>query len=75
MSRASRDRDDAVKQVEEKYKVGDRLMCRKNGKTYQMGSKHSGGRFWMLCEDDNEKGLVEARVIVREFSGLMTEVR
>lgn len=68
MNRSSRDKADAVQQVQDRFKAGDRLMCRKNGKTYQMGTKRGTFEFWMLCEDDNQRGVVDARVIVREFT-------
>jgi hypothetical protein len=71
MSRASKDRAEAVSQVEEKFKAGDRLMCRRNGKTYQMGTKQGHDGFWMLCEDDSQRGVVDARVILREFTKMV----
>jgi hypothetical protein len=55
-------------QVSEKFKEGDRLMCRRNGKTYLLGVSDGRGSFWMLCEDDSQKGKVEARMILREFT-------
>jgi hypothetical protein len=71
MSKASKDRVEAMEQVAEKFMEGDRLMCRKNGKTYQMGVKANRDSYWMLCEDDAKKGTVEARVILREFTKMV----
>jgi hypothetical protein len=68
MSRVSKDRAEALAQVAEKFKEGDRLMCRRNGKTYQLGVSDGRERYWMLCEDDSQKGKVEARMILREFT-------
>ncbi len=74
MSKASKDRSEAMAQVAEKYKEGDRLMCRRNGKTYQLGVKASVDSYWMFCEDDAQKGKVEARLILREFSQLVVKL-
>jgi hypothetical protein len=68
MSRASKDRAEALALVADKFKEGDRLMCRRNGKTYQLGVSDGRESYWMLCEDDSQKGKVEARVILREFT-------
>jgi len=68
MSKTSKDRVEAMAQVAERFNEGDRLMCRRNGKTYQIGVKAGKDSFWMFCEDDSQKGTVEARVILREFT-------
>lgn len=73
MSKASKDRVEAMAQVAEKFKENDRLMCRRNGKTYQMGVRAGVDSFWMFCEDDSRKGKVEARVILREFTKMETK--
>ena len=46
---------------------GMRLRHRLNGKTYQMGVKHGLSGFWMLCEQDGKKGVVDARIILDDF--------
>lgn len=56
-----------VREVEQLFPIGTRLYCPRNDKHYQIGTKHSHGRFWMLCEDDAERGLVAANLIMAEF--------
>lgn len=56
-----------IHEVEQTFPLGTRLYCPRNGKHYQIGTKHSQGRFWMLCEDDKERGLVPATLIMAEF--------
>jgi hypothetical protein len=73
VSKASKDRVEAIAEVAEKFKEGDRLFCRRNGKTYQMGLKAGVDGYWMLCEDDSQKGKVEARILLREFTKMETK--
>lgn len=46
---------------------GTRMLCRTNGKTYQLGAKHGLSQFWMLEEGDPQKGLVNATTILQHF--------
>ncbi len=56
-----------VSEVEKAFPAGTRLVCTKNGKTYQIGTKHGRSDYWMFCETDNQRGLVGAMTIMREF--------
>lgn len=50
--------------------AGTRMLCRTNGKTYQLGAKHGMAQFWMLQEGNPEKGLVHAATIIQHFEVL-----
>lgn len=56
--------------VERLYKPGDRLVCSKNRKTYQMGLRagKTSPEFWMLCDQDGQKGKVAADAILTQFN-------
>jgi len=56
-----------VAEVAKRYPAGSRLLCPKNGKTYQIGTKNGQSHYWMLCEQDSQRGLVEASLIMRDF--------
>lgn len=56
-----------VAEVAKLYPAGTRLLCPKNGKTYQMGAKNGRNEYWMLCEQDSQRGSVDARMIMSEF--------
>lgn len=61
-------RDD-VAEVSKVFPPGTRLRCTSNGKTYQIGTQ-TGSRFWTMCENDAQRGTVEAHVILRHFQKL-----
>ncbi len=52
------------------YPCGTRLKHLRNGKIYQIGVKHGSKQFWMFCEPDAERGLVNAAVILMDFERL-----
>lgn len=67
MSKPLRNRPKEVADVAKMFPAGTRLLCKKNGKTYQIGTQHGRSDFWMLCEQDSQRGLVGAMTIMREF--------
>ena len=49
------------------FALGTRFFCARNGKHYQLGAKHGLSQFWMLCEEDASKGLVDGRTILEQM--------
>lgn len=69
MSRLQRlaDRKRDAAQAVRLLPAGSKFRCIRNGLLYQLGAKHGMSGYWMMQENPPQKGVVDARQILRDF--------